>query len=339
MQHVVSSAYIALLLRSQWLPMEQLCANTSLNAEHISAQEYLNAEDVAQLFHNLDLYLDKPVWPVELGNLFGLSTHGPLGFAALSAPTLGAALEAFVDFHAVRVTGLSLKLNVIHDRAHLTIADIVNPPPVAQRMVQLVMRIIESLLETLLGHHVGTNVLIEFTGPAPRYGAELSEAFHARVTFDHNANALTLPAAWLALPSPLYDEHNYLLHSRQCRDIITRLLDPKDMLGKVHRLLDNHFDSAKQSVSEIPPPPSLDTMAARLHVSSRTLIRHLREHQCHYRGLIEEKRKVTAEQLLLRPGTTISDVAYRLGYRETANFVRAFKTWHGCTPTAWRQKQ
>lgn len=339
MQHVVSSAYIALLLRSQWLPTEQLCANTSLDADHISAQEYLNAEEVAQLFHNLDLFLDKPTWPIELGNRFGLTTHGPLGFAALSAPTLGAALKAFVDFHAVRVTGLSLNLHVMGDRASLTIEDIVNQPPIAQRMLQLVMRIIESLLETLLGHHVGTNVVIAFAGPAPHYGAELEEAFHARVTFDHNENALSLPAAWLALPSPLYDEHNYLLHSRQCRDIITRLLDPKDMIGRVHRLLDNHFDSAKQSVTEIPPPPSLESMANHLHVSPRTLIRHLREHHCNYRGLIEEKRRGTAEHLLLRPGTTISDIAYRLGYREVANFVRAFKTWHGCTPTAWRQKQ
>ncbi|HSG60126.1 MAG TPA: AraC family transcriptional regulator ligand-binding domain-containing protein [Pseudomonadales bacterium] len=339
MQHVVSSAYIALLLRTQWLPVDLLCQGTPFDEHNVSHLEYLNAEDVAQLFSNLDHHLNRPTWPVELGNRFGLTTHGPLGFAALTAPTLGSALKAFVDFHAVRVTALSLQLEVKHDRALLTITDTLNHGPIAARMVQLVVRIIESLIETILGHNIGDNVLITFAGTAPVHAEALCEAYHGRVLFDSPVNAISLPSAWLALPSPLYDEHNYLLHCRQCRDIINRLLDPKDIIGKVHRLLDNHFDEAKQNVSEVPPPPSLEDMAKQLHVSPRTLIRHLRQHDYHYRTLIEEKRQATAEQLLLRPGYTVSDIAYRLGYREVANFVRAFKTWYGCTPNAWRQKQ
>lgn len=338
MRHLVSSAYIELLLRSQWLPAEQLCEGSKFDPARLSELEYIDAEDAAIIFINLDRFLDLPGWPVELGNRFGLTTHGPLGFAALSAPTLGAAMQAFVDFHAVRVTGLEMQLMVETDRAMLTVVDIVSPPAAANRMEQLVLKIVESLIETLLGHAVGSNVSISFAMSAPRDANVLSDAFHSQLIFGAQQTAISLPSAWLHLPSPLHDENNFRLHSRQCRDIINRIMDPADVVGKIHRLLDNHFDRAMAFDTEMPPAPGIDDIAGHLNMSTRTVIRHLKHHNLSYRQLLENKRKDVSRQLLARPSLSITDIAYRLGYQEAANFTRAFKTWFGESPREWRQQ-
>jgi len=338
MNHLVSSAYIELILRANWLPAEQLFQNTSLTPERLSNTDYVQANDVAQLFINLDKALNVPDWPLLLGNQFGLTAHGPLGFAALTAATLGDALKVFVDFHAVRVTALEMAFHEHTDTVFVQVRDNLNPPIVAQRMEQLVLKILESLLETILGHSVSENVKIRLAMPTPMYAELLTSGYHAALLFDQPCSGISLPKAWAALPSPLHDENSFRLHSRQCRDIINRIVDPKDLLGRVERLLDDYFDTSLQSHAEISDLPTLESIAAQLFISPRTLIRHLRQKNCHFRGLVETRRKEAAQQLLRRPGMRINDIALRLGYSEVANFSRAFKAWFGCSPHQWRQK-
>lgn len=38
---------------------------------------------------------------------------------------------------------------------------------------------------------------------------------------------------------------------------------------------------------------------------------------------------------LLRKKVTVKEVAYLLGYKEIANFRRAFKRWEGVAPSDW----
>jgi len=338
MNHLVSAAYIDLILRSQWLPVDQLCRGTSFEDGRLGAREYIPATEVAILFENLDALLPRPTWPVELGGLLGLTSHGPLGFAALSAPTLGEAITTFEQFHSVRVSGLDMALQTTPERCFLVITDSINRPTVAFRMEQLVVKIIESLLETLLGHPVGNNVDILFKQSPPVYAEPLANAYHGRVLFDQPYTAVSLPISWMSLPSPLFDENNYRQQCTQCRIVMNRILDPSDILGKVTRLLDNHFDNALQQHSSLALTPSLETIAAQLCMSPRTLIRHLKKHNTHFRALIDDRRFSAAQALLKRPGLSVSDIAFRLGYKEAANFARAFKVWAGCSPSQWRQK-
>jgi AraC-like DNA-binding protein len=49
--------------------------------------------------------------------------------------------------------------------------------------------------------------------------------------------------------------------------------------------------------------------------------------------------RMTRAAELLQKGSAIKDVAYRLYYRDTSQFSRAFKKFHGCKPSEYRNLQ
>ena len=74
-----------------------------------------------------------------------------------------------------------------------------------------------------------------------------------------------------------------------------------------------------------------------MHTTPRTLIRRLRNEDATYRDILEDLRREYAGQLLQDARLTVADVGEVLGYREPANFGRAFRRWYGASPAAWRR--
>ena len=91
-------------------------------------------------------------------------------------------------------------------------------------------------------------------------------------------------------------------------------------------------------LAQAAPPalPSLETVAQRLHLSPRTVIRRLRVQGATYQALLDAVLKARAQSLLAEPGMRVQDVAARLGYADSASFRKAFRRWFGVTPAAWR---
>jgi AraC-like DNA-binding protein len=83
--------------------------------------------------------------------------------------------------------------------------------------------------------------------------------------------------------------------------------------------------------------PTIADFAAMLNVSTRTLARTLESEGTSLRALAKEVRHQRACALLRDPLQPVSQIAYRLGYSDVANFSHAFKAEAGCSPRAWRQ--
>ncbi|WP_433520942.1 helix-turn-helix transcriptional regulator [Nocardia pseudovaccinii] len=76
---------------------------------------------------------------------------------------------------------------------------------------------------------------------------------------------------------------------------------------------------------------SQDQIAAQLRLSVRTLRRRLDAEDTSFRELTTETRQLLAEELLTI-GTTVEDIAQRLGYADASSFTHAFTRWTGTTP-------
>lgn len=83
---------------------------------------------------------------------------------------------------------------------------------------------------------------------------------------------------------------------------------------------------------------SLDEVAKRLAVSTRTLIRRLREAGTTYRELRDAHRRTLAMELLSDTAFTTAEVAYRLGFEDASNFGKACHRWFGCAPGTLRKQ-
>jgi len=82
---------------------------------------------------------------------------------------------------------------------------------------------------------------------------------------------------------------------------------------------------------------TLGDLAARLHMSARTLQRRLSTEGT---SLQQELDAVRRQQALyfLENGTAIVELSWLLGYSDPSAFHRAFKRWMGTSPEAWRER-
>lgn len=78
-------------------------------------------------------------------------------------------------------------------------------------------------------------------------------------------------------------------------------------------------------------------VAAKLHMSPRTLQRRLKEEGTSHEELLEGLRHTLAK-LYLDKHLGIAEVSYLLGYANPTAFHRAFKRWTGHSPEQHRGK-
>lgn len=83
---------------------------------------------------------------------------------------------------------------------------------------------------------------------------------------------------------------------------------------------------------------SLDDIAGRIATSRRQLQRVFRE--LGGTGFREELAAIRMERAadLLRGPLPIGEVARRVGYRQSAQFAKAFRSHHGMVPSAYRER-
>lgn len=82
----------------------------------------------------------------------------------------------------------------------------------------------------------------------------------------------------------------------------------------------------------------MESLAAQLHMTSRTLRRRLDAEGTSFRQLQDEVLGTLAEELLRSTALRLEEIAERLGYGEVSNFIHAFKRWKGVSPGQFRRE-
>jgi len=73
-------------------------------------------------------------------------------------------------------------------------------------------------------------------------------------------------------------------------------------------------------------------VARRLNLTERTLLRRLKAEGTTFVDVLNDVRQELAFQMLQKPGMTVTEVAYLLGFSDENTFSRAFKRWTGRRP-------
>ncbi len=334
----MSAAYARLTLQSGVAPAAELLRGVATTEEALADAEFIDATELGIVFRNYARCVNDCAWTARLGSQLSIAAHGPLGFAALSAPTLGAAMDVMGTLYASRNTAMTAWTCTTETHYLLHVDDATGESDFARWLVEVVLKVIEVLLATILGHPVGKNVLISFMHAAPIGSERLIAAYDAAVIFDAPENAIAVPLAWRQLPSPLHDESVYRANVIRCRELIAAREQVGSIVYAVRNRLCNHFDTQMLYAGQPHPPPTLEQVANAMHLTSRTLIRRLQREETAYKDVLEGLRRDYAERLLQDARLNVADVAEILGYREAANFSRAFRRWYGISPAAWRRR-
>ncbi|HEL8445800.1 TPA: helix-turn-helix transcriptional regulator, partial [Legionella pneumophila] len=118
------------------------------------------------------------------------------------------------------------------------------------------------------------------------------------------------------------------LAKRQLQELEKKMSLKEDMASKIKSILIN------QNLNHA----SMDEIASRLCMTSRTLRRHLQRLDVTYQELLDEVREQKAKTFLLNNNISMTEISFLLGFQDTSNFSKAFKRWTGVTPTEYREK-
>lgn len=115
-----------------------------------------------------------------------------------------------------------------------------------------------------------------------------------------------------------------------------------------HRMVVNNVTYAtitsfanKLQMLEMPPAGlgSIEQVAQRLALSKRSLQRHLGDEAVSFQEVLNQVRRELAQHYLVNSTISPGEISWLLGFQETNSFVRAFRSWTGQTPGAYRMGQ
>ena len=100
------------------------------------------------------------------------------------------------------------------------------------------------------------------------------------------------------------------------------------------------FEDATRLVqAEFAEDLNLNDVARRIATSRRQLQRIYNEiGGTTFRDQLTQVRMERAAELLQRNGYTVREVANRVGYRQPAQFAKAFRSHHGLSPSEYRRR-
>lgn len=169
---------------------------------------------------------------------------------------------------------------------------------------------------------------VHFSHPAPARVSEQERVFRAPVRYGRPRNELVLDRALLDRPQRHAEQRLLALLDRQLGALLSGLPESRRFKDRVARCM----------LDELPErEPSVATVAAKLHMSTRSLQRRLQGEGTSFAEVLSDLRRDRALHYLQDPRLSIGEVAFLLGFLDVTAFHRAFRRWTGSTPAEHRR--
>ncbi len=270
-------------------------------------------------------------WHLAWAETIGEHFHGPLTAALFSAPTLGDGLDVFLRYMPSRIPYLAWRGRRLAGSYRVELRSLLDLGELARVLVEIPLLALLGYLRTVRGGRIA-GAAIEFAHAPAVAPTRYEKRFRCEFRFGQRAHALVVPATWLQIPNVGYDPLLWRTARSRCEQDL-RHGDGVAVVGQLRQYLMRSFDVT--SGGRI--PPTVGAAAAAMHMSMRTLHRRLQAAGLSYQGLVDDARRERAAELLLDSRVKLGFVAAALGYRDPANFSRAYKRWHGVSPRSTRR--
>lgn len=250
-----------------------------------------------------------------------------LDYAMRSSATLGEGIDRLVRYHRILHDAAVVRLRVTGERAELTHTLPGDPGGLPRHVSEFIAAAWIVVSRQATGVDFAP-IEVRFRHPRPKNVAAHRRLFRAPIRFDQAVNGIVLPRQRLATPLIKSDPGLCAVLDRHVRELVERVPRATALRDRVQQL-------AAQTLTT--GAPSAAAIAERLHMSRRTLQRHLRNDGTSPRELMETLRRDLAIRYLSERRIGIAEVAFLLGFSEASAFHRAFKRWSGTTPASYRR--
>lgn len=271
--------------------------------------------------------LRDPSFPLRLVEQMDTASFDALGFAVVTSATFGEAFGRIRRYLPFATDGATWGLEYEGDVAALTFEQHTARTP-DHRFVDefsLAHLVIVGRKLTTVSWDVHD---VRFQHAAPPDRTALEQFFRAPIVFGASRTELRLLRSVLDLPFPKADARMAAFFDRHIEAVLRRTHTTNEFITSVRRLL---------AASLMHNAYSLDDLARELAVSPRTLRRRLVGEGVTYSSLLDDVRRELAEGYLRDRRMSLGEIAFALGYSESATFHRAFRRWYDMTPIEYRE--
>jgi AraC-like DNA-binding protein len=271
-------------------------------------------------------HLQDALLGLRLGQTITPAHLGVMGYVLLSCPHLGAALHRLQEYQR-------LLYDVNPMRSGVQGADLILEWGVEAGYPGALVDecAIATLVQFARNISNRQDVVSEicFVNPAPANIQPYLDWFGCPVRFAQPTTTVRIPLAHLQWP--LRQPDPALLHvlERQAHGLLQALPAANALEQAV-----------RHCIARLLPEGGveLETVAAALHLSTRTLHRRLQDQGINFRSLREQVRYRLAQQYLADARLQLTEVALLLGYSEQSALTRAYKRWSGQSPQNARRQ-
>ena len=262
------------------------------------------------------------------GNQFMPRDLGLWGYAAISSPTVGSALENLVNLFRYQQGSSFLRCVKRKDGLLRLEYQIVAPDIVGRRQdAELSLGMFLNVIRESLGPKWAPEE-VHFEHPRPQAWKEHESAFDAPVYFSQPTNALVFRGDILGRSMPARD-----------LQLLAVMQTCMEQLGPTSAAADGLFDRICAAIRMRLPNgyPTLEQIAHDLRISPGAVQRELSDHNFTYKDAVETTRRNLAEMYLQQRQLPLTEIALLLGYSELSAFSRAFTRWTGTSPRHYRR--
>ncbi len=253
------------------------------------------------------------------------SMLGAVGFATREAPSVQAAIDNLNRFLPVHNQAARTTLVVERGLARWTFDIILRDAPALDQQFDLVGGVGISLMQHLVGHSwVPLSLHLKRVTPADT--RPYRQLFRCPITFDAEFTGLVFQKDVLSLAVANADQQLFRILHQYLTQLEART--PSDFGALVRETVALSLQDGDSSI---------DSVAARLGLSERTLQRRLHASGLNYKDILVDVRRSVAQQYLRDTGISLTRIATILGYSDLAAFSRSFHREFGVSPRNWRQ--
>lgn len=267
-----------------------------------------------------------PAIGLRVSRFVSPTTFHALGYALVASGTLHEVFERIVRYHQVVSDALTLDLRQTGERYQFRFRIPEGSPAPADEAIDAFAAIYVRTCRNRLGRDYAP-LAVYLQRAEPLDPQPWHEVFRAPIFFAAEENLLEFACA--DFDSPLEDgnpelaEHNEAVLKRTLEQ-----LQPLTWERRVRTAIEAQLPDGE---------PSAEHIAQTLHMSLRSLQRHLADEGFRFDLLLNQCRQNLAMQHMRDPRSSLSEIAYLLGFADTSSFSRAFKRWTGQTPSQYRE--
>lgn len=272
---------------------------------------------------------EHPYPGLELGRRLGLGVFGVLGEALRLAPDLGTALRTLMLHFHLHDRGAVPSLWETHGHAIFGYTLYCPDVPGTDHIYDTALLVARNLISELVDRKWRCTEVQMFREP-PADMEPFRRSFRAPLRFCADHAAIVFPTSDLSRPLLRANPNAYAkaLHDlEEMEDASDVSLLGTNVLQLLHSMLIS--GSAKDNID-------LRGIAQIFSLHPRTFNRRLNAEGTTFRALLAEARYKIARQLLRDTRLQTTEIAYLLGYADSASFDHAFRRWSGTSATKWR---